>query len=106
MQRDLLCTAWLHAPLSAITALNIVLTYGRCCKAPPHRCVLADDAIEARGTCQCWRHPTRLCAMAQANMRTCERRVDTAHEQARALLRTGTQARAHLDDPLDDVDAD
>jgi hypothetical protein len=36
----------------------------------------------------------------------CERRVDAAHKQARAQLRTGTQARTHLDDPLDDADAD
>jgi hypothetical protein len=47
VQRSLLCTAWLHAPLSAITALNIVLTYGTCCKILPYRRVLADDAIEA-----------------------------------------------------------
>jgi hypothetical protein len=99
-------TAWLHAPLSFITAPNIVLTYGKCCKAPPQRCVLADDAIQARGTCLCRRHPTRRRCTTQANVRKGERRVDTAHEQARALVRTGTHARAHLENLRDDVDSD
>ena len=47
--------------------------------------------------------PLRHGAGEYAHMRA---KMDTAHEQARALLPTGTQARAHLEDLLGDADSD